>query len=1045
MCFSLMPCPERKEIRDLIENAGGVLLQPDRMPDAIRLVPSFITTTTDSSDDVFSVNYIRACCENNKLYSLKDFKLPTSPMVPDDCDRKERTLRSVRTRREYTLGEDIAIAKFIAKQPGARIKGNEVYKEMVAAGIVPGKHSWQSLKQRYLKTIRPFRQLYESPDAASSLRNRFSRERVKARDSSEQNVLVEDSGSEDNSSRKRKVQVAPELERSEGTTTEAEVVAETESQTASPSEEFETPARKRGFYKADEKRKHRSRRDRDSSSVSPAACGCQGATTPRGSPRKVPEQKAAKEGDEVKRASRQQDPGEVLTEKLKLRTSLRRAQERMPNRSSNDRAQALSRPGIDSGDVARTVDPETVVGPSPVRSSKQKTSPTPAKTSRKVVLASSAGHPSARAHAESGDIESDGDFEVSPGLDSKQRTHQPSTTTSTRHKRGAHRSDHSRKRSSRRSSRHRPERTPSPGSTRQPTRSSSRKRGRPEPPEKSVDQSSTQLHPKSRTDNDGAPKTDSENPPGPTCVPQEANLRIASSLGGRKNKGVPPPCKSCDEHMLPSEVQMVLPKGKRNSSRLRMQKKPVTSAKGSDEVPNVDSSATSVPNSGCVPDHQLSPPSRRERRRGTPPSDPGGRSSTPSLLESDHSDGMAPETDLKDPLEHARASEGSKSQTTSLPKRATGSPGRESEREQARTEEREAVISMGTRTPSPIRKRNEPPSPAKGSDKVPDIVSSGTSTADSARSPEGMPTQGSKLRHVLLSGRKEVATTSPAKSGSRLSTEPRLESSCNAASETDSEDPLGLSRVVRGSLLGATLPRDRSRAKGSSKWTVRLRKRKSLTQTEASALLRKQQSKPTRLAKESGAESAASDAEKGEDSDVGQLDSADELLLEQVTGQAPESPILLDSADEALLAKVTEPCNDDASTVTLSSEPSVASAIIIQSGSECSEGEDVAPASVQDGFSKERQQLARLLGVLKEGKKVPLHASTPCPLECSCPRSNGYIQAARAAVACAAFLASRDIPLPTECPGAKDPRVILLLEVLLRRLEGGGVDDDASS
>ncbi|KAL1447136.1 hypothetical protein MTO96_028658 [Rhipicephalus appendiculatus] len=128
--------------------------------------------TTQGLEDVFSANYIRACCGSNKLFPLKDFKIPRAPEVVriDDADDfKERKLRSVRSRREYTLGEQIAIAKYVAKKPNVRVRGNQVYKEMATAGVVPGAHSWQSLKEHYLKKILPWKHLYESPNASKLL------------------------------------------------------------------------------------------------------------------------------------------------------------------------------------------------------------------------------------------------------------------------------------------------------------------------------------------------------------------------------------------------------------------------------------------------------------------------------------------------------------------------------------------------------------------------------------------------------------------------------------------------------------------------------------------------------------------------------------------------------------------------------------------------------------------------------------------------------------------------------------------------------------
>ncbi|XP_075542606.1 uncharacterized protein LOC142576382 [Dermacentor variabilis] len=256
MYFSMVPCSERKEIRELIENGGGVLLQPDKNPDAVRLVPTCITTT-EGPDDAFSATYIRACISSNKLFPLKEFKIPraSAAETDNDGDCKERKLRSVRSRREYTLGEEIAMAKYIAKKPRVCVRGNEVYKEMAAAGAVPGAHSWQSLKQHYLKKILPWKHLYESPDASKVLVKRHAHEAQEARDASPSatsecgSVIVQDSSSDDEQLPKPRGATDGRVENNWDT--ETEVVAETEGQGASSySQDCDTPA----------VRKHSSRR-----------------------------------------------------------------------------------------------------------------------------------------------------------------------------------------------------------------------------------------------------------------------------------------------------------------------------------------------------------------------------------------------------------------------------------------------------------------------------------------------------------------------------------------------------------------------------------------------------------------------------------------------------------------------------------------------------------------------------------------------------------------------------------------------------------------
>ncbi|KAL3223633.1 hypothetical protein MRX96_027302 [Rhipicephalus microplus] len=218
MYFEMVPCPERKEIRQLILDGGGVLLQPGKNPNAVHLVPSSIATI-QGPEDVFSANYIRACCGSDKLFPLKEFKIPRAPefvAIDNADDTKERKLRSVRSRSEYTLGDQIAMAKYVAKAPNVRVRGNQVYKEMATAGVVPGAHSWQSLKEHYLKKILPWKHLYESPDASKLLaRNKHAphdKQDWPRRDSpSDASVIVEDS-SDDEAKRQR----APRCEAQKG-------------------------------------------------------------------------------------------------------------------------------------------------------------------------------------------------------------------------------------------------------------------------------------------------------------------------------------------------------------------------------------------------------------------------------------------------------------------------------------------------------------------------------------------------------------------------------------------------------------------------------------------------------------------------------------------------------------------------------------------------------------------------------------------------------------------------------------------------------------
>uniref|UniRef100_A0A147BIG9 Telomeric repeat-binding factor 2-interacting protein 1 n=2 Tax=Ixodes ricinus TaxID=34613 RepID=A0A147BIG9_IXORI len=171
MCFSLIPCAERKEIREMIEYGGGMLVQPGVNPRAIRLVPAGATVAVDGRDPVFSTEFVRECSKRDLLLPLRSFAVEAQSSSPEkgveDIDDEGETahrvggLRSIRVRKDFSLGEDISIAKFMAKEPGP-IGGNEVYKRLERSGLA-GKHTWQALKERYRKKIYPMRHLFESP------------------------------------------------------------------------------------------------------------------------------------------------------------------------------------------------------------------------------------------------------------------------------------------------------------------------------------------------------------------------------------------------------------------------------------------------------------------------------------------------------------------------------------------------------------------------------------------------------------------------------------------------------------------------------------------------------------------------------------------------------------------------------------------------------------------------------------------------------------------------------------------------------------------
>ncbi|XP_040066182.1 uncharacterized protein LOC120839869 [Ixodes scapularis] len=171
MCFSLIPCAERKEIREMIEYGGGMLVQPGVNPRAISLVPAGATVSVGGPDLLFSTEFVRECSKRGQLVPLKNFVVEARSSSPEDgvediddegeTAHRIRGLRSIRVRENFSFGEDISIAKFMAAEPGP-IRGNEVYKRLERSGLA-GKHTWQALKERYQKKIYSVMHLFECP------------------------------------------------------------------------------------------------------------------------------------------------------------------------------------------------------------------------------------------------------------------------------------------------------------------------------------------------------------------------------------------------------------------------------------------------------------------------------------------------------------------------------------------------------------------------------------------------------------------------------------------------------------------------------------------------------------------------------------------------------------------------------------------------------------------------------------------------------------------------------------------------------------------
>ncbi|XP_064460516.1 mediator of DNA damage checkpoint protein 1-like [Ornithodoros turicata] len=153
--FSMVPCPERSDIRQIIEHGGGELVQPSRVENTIRLVPSG-TSYADHPRSTLYCAYIRDCASKNVLLPRKKYLIkPVESGRPRNEKPEKGKLRVVKQRLEYTIAEQVAMAKYVIEnQKTMSVHGNKLYKAMEKDGVVP-RHTWQSLKEHYIKKILP--------------------------------------------------------------------------------------------------------------------------------------------------------------------------------------------------------------------------------------------------------------------------------------------------------------------------------------------------------------------------------------------------------------------------------------------------------------------------------------------------------------------------------------------------------------------------------------------------------------------------------------------------------------------------------------------------------------------------------------------------------------------------------------------------------------------------------------------------------------------------------------------------------------------------
>jgi hypothetical protein len=159
--FVMKPCPQRKQVRKLIEFGGGVMARYSDWT-AVKAI-NLVTTNANISDynvlnhSYYYCNYIYDCCEANQLLDINNyrFKKTTTITKSSDCEDIEDNERNQDYNQWSFDEQDIQILTYISRRKAfADICGNRLWVKAFDDGIHFGQ-TWESTKDRFFHYIMP--------------------------------------------------------------------------------------------------------------------------------------------------------------------------------------------------------------------------------------------------------------------------------------------------------------------------------------------------------------------------------------------------------------------------------------------------------------------------------------------------------------------------------------------------------------------------------------------------------------------------------------------------------------------------------------------------------------------------------------------------------------------------------------------------------------------------------------------------------------------------------------------------------------------------
>ncbi|XP_019501979.1 PREDICTED: telomeric repeat-binding factor 2-interacting protein 1 [Hipposideros armiger] len=163
MCFYVRPSPAKRRLSTLILHGGGTLCRVQE-PGAVLLAQPG-EAAAEALGDFISTQYILDCVERNERLELEAYRLGLAPTADQAPQTKSRAQAEGAAAAEperppltgrivFTDADDMAILTYVKEnaRSTSSVTGNALWKAMEKSSLT--QHSWQSLKDRYLKHLR---------------------------------------------------------------------------------------------------------------------------------------------------------------------------------------------------------------------------------------------------------------------------------------------------------------------------------------------------------------------------------------------------------------------------------------------------------------------------------------------------------------------------------------------------------------------------------------------------------------------------------------------------------------------------------------------------------------------------------------------------------------------------------------------------------------------------------------------------------------------------------------------------------------------------